>query len=150
MPFLNSRESLRIESDHQVIGYIGSIKDSGGKLAVAEINLERLLKQIQSEKEYEPLSIYPSIDRDISILVPRHVRVEEIMSLIENAAPKYLDDVDLIDFYENEKELGENFKSLTFRLVFLADDKTLTDEEVDEEMKGIIDILEKQLSAEIR
>ena len=150
IPFLNARESLRIETDHQVIGYIGSVRSSGGKLAVAEIDLEKLLQMAIAEKEYEPLSIYPAIDRDISFLAPKYLRVEEVMSLIENTAPKYLDDVDLIDFFEDEKMLGENMKSLTFRMVFLADDRTLTDKEVDEEVKKITDALESQLGVEIR
>ncbi len=148
-PFLNQRESLRIESDHQVIGYIGSIKGTGARQAIAEIDLEKLEKLIEGEKEYQPLSKFPSIMRDISLLVTRDIRVDKIMELIENTAPKYLDDVDLVDFYEDEK-LGENMKSLTFRLVFLSEDRTLTDVEVDKEMQKISSVLIRDLGVEVR
>ncbi len=149
IPFLSQRESLRIESDHCVIGYIGSVRGSGARQSIAEIDLDKLLKLVEGEKEYRPLSKFPSIMRDISLLVTRDIRVDKIMELIEIAAPKYLDDVDLVDFYEDEK-LGENMKSLTFRLVFLAEDRTLTDEEVDKEMQKISSILIKDLGVEIR
>ena len=48
------------------------------------------------------------------------------MEIIEAAAPKYLDDADFIDLYEGS-EVGEGRQGLTFRLVFLSEEKTLTD-----------------------
>ncbi len=147
--FLNQRESLRIESDHKVIGYIGSVKGTGARRVITEIDLDKLMKLIEDEKEYRPLSKFPSIMRDISLLVTRDIRVDKIMDLIKTTAPKYLDDVDLVDFYEDEK-LGENMKSLTFRLIFLAEDRTLTDVEVDKEMQKISSVLIKDLGVEVR
>lgn len=149
LDFLNKRESLRVESDHHVIGYIGSARGVEGKQAIAEIDLEKVIQLAREEKEYEPLSKYPSIMRDISLLMPRQIRVNQIMEIVEKAAPHYLDDVDLIDFYEND-DLGENFKSLTFRLVFLAEDRTLTDKEVDRELQKVTSALINQLGIEIR
>ena len=81
--------------------------------------------------------------------MPRSVRVGEILELLQNVSPKLIDDVDLIDFYEDEK-LGDNRKSLTFRIVFQADDRTLTDEEVDKEMAIITKVVEDRFDAEIR
>jgi len=145
--FLDSKESLRIESDHSVLGYFGSTTE--GNVAIAELDLEKLLVLAVGEKEFEPLAKYPEIIRDLSIIIPRHIRSSEVFEIIENAAPKYLDDVDLIDVYEDLK-IGENNQSLTFRLVFLADDRTLTDQEVDKEMKRITTSLEEEFNAEIR
>lgn len=146
--FLDVGNSLRIESDHQVIGYIGISKENEN-VALAEINLDKLVKLVEGEKEYEPLPKYPSVMRDISLFVPRDVRVDEMMALIENAAPQYLDDVDMIDFYE-DPDVKEKRKSITFRLVFLADDRTLTDQEVGGEMEKIISALQEKFDAEIR
>lgn len=149
LDFLIQRESLRVESDHHVLGYLGTVKGSNGQQAIAEIDLGELAKLVEEEKEYEPLAKFPSIMRDISLLAPRYIRVNQIMEIIENSAPKYLDDVDLIDFYEDET-LGDNFKSLTFRLIFLANDRTLTDEEVDKELQKITSVLISQLGIEVR
>jgi phenylalanyl-tRNA synthetase beta chain len=87
--------------------------------------------------------------RDISIFVPREVRVNGILEEMQNASVVLLDDVDLIDFYE-DPSLKEERKSLTFRLVFQADDRTLTDDEVGIELAKIIQVLEEKFDAEIR
>ncbi|MFH1759103.1 MAG: phenylalanine--tRNA ligase subunit beta [Patescibacteria group bacterium] len=138
---------LIIESDGKEIGCVLHKKD--GKTALVEVDLDDLLNLVEGEKSYEPLPKFPSIMRDISMLVPQEIRFTQIMSLIENTAPKYLDDVDLIDFYEDEKFSHGN-RSLTFRLVFLDRGKTLTDKEVDVEMKKITKILVDKLGVEIR
>ena len=145
---IKSNESLRIETgDHHVLGYLGTFNEMRG--AVLEIDLEKLLKTVDEEKEYEPLSKFPSIIRDISILVDDSARVGEILDLIQCVSPKLVNDVDLIDWYQNEK-MGENKKSLTFRIVFQADDRTLTDSEVDREMAAINKVITEKFDAELR
>ena len=146
--FLDQDNSLRIESDHQVLGYVGLPKNSG-TMAIAEIFLDKLFRLVEEEKEYEPVPKYPSIMRDISLLVPTDLRVNRILEEMQRAAPKFLDDVDLVDFYE-DTNLKEGRKSLTFRLVFQADDRTLTDEEVGQEMEKIIAALTEQFEVEVR
>lgn len=155
MPDLNFRNDLledngavRIEmGDHSVLGYIGVLK-SAKNGAVLELDLERLVKVIVEEKEYEPISKFPSIDRDISLLVPGSVRVGDVLDIIQSVEPEHVNDVDLMDFYEDEK-FGDK-KSLTFRIVFQADDRTLTDAEVDKELQKIIKVLIERVGAELR
>lgn len=137
---------LRLESDRSLIGYI---KNYDGNRAAAELNLNELIKLVKEEKSYEPLVKYPSVARDLSFITPTAVKFSEILSLINNVAAKYLDDVDLVDFYENE-ELGADRHSLTLRFVFQADNKTLTEEEVNKELAKIVKALATELDAEIR
>src|SRR3989338_1454993 len=146
--FLDQDNSLRIESDHQVLGYAGLPKNSG-TMAIAEIFLDKLFRLVEEEKEYEPVPKYASIMRYISLLVPTDLRVNRILEEMQRAAPKFLDDVDLVDFYE-DTNLKEGRKSLTFRLVFQADDRTLTDEEAGQEMEKIIAALTEQFEVEVR
>ena len=70
------------------------------------------------------------------------------MDTIQNVEPEHVNDVDLMDFYEDEK-FGSK-KSLTFRIVFQAKDRTLTDVEVDKEMQKIVAVLVEKTGAEIR
>lgn len=152
LKYMEQEKSLRIESNHEVIGYLG-IPKGAHNMALAEIYLDKLLKLVEEEKEYEPLSKYPSVDRDISLLVNQETRVDKLMETMENTAPQFLDDVDLIDFYDpsvENKNTKKDHKSLTFRLVFQADDHTLTDEEVNSEMAKITAVLEERFGAEIR
>ncbi|MDD5221560.1 MAG: phenylalanine--tRNA ligase subunit beta, partial [Candidatus Pacebacteria bacterium] len=79
--------------------------------------------------------------RDISILLPREVRVAKVLKLLNNVADN-LKDVDLLDMYEG-KELPSGKKNLTFRLIFQAKDKTLSGQEIDLTMQKIIKELEK-------
>lgn len=148
LKFLDQGKSLRIESNHQVIGYVG-ISKTEDNVALAEIFLDKLLKLVEEEKEYEPLPKYPSVMRDVSLFVPRAVRVDEVLAAMQNSAPLLLDDVDLIDFYEDPNS-KEDRKSLTFRLVFQADDRTLTDDEVNKVVEKIVSVLQEKFDAEIR
>ncbi len=103
---------------------------------------------IVGEKEFLPLPKYPNVMRDISLLVKSTERVGPIQDLIENAS-HLLEDVDLVDWYEDES-LGMEKKSLSFRLVFRSDKKTLTDEEVGQEMAKIISELKAKFELEVR
>jgi phenylalanyl-tRNA synthetase beta chain len=140
-------ESLRIEIDHQVLGYLGSLKEAPG--AILEIDLDKLLKAVDEEREYRPFSKYPSIMRDISILVSGDIRINDILIAIQGINPKLIQDVDLIDWYQDER-FGEDKKSLTFRIVFQADDRTLTDAEADREIAIINQVITEKFNAELR
>lgn len=133
-------DGLRVESDHRVVGYISD--------TVAELDLDKLTALASAEKEFRSLPKYPAVTRDLSFLVASEIRVNEIQNLLENAS-HLLYDVDLIDWYEDPK-LGPNRKSLTWRLVFQAEDRTLTDEEVGKEIEKIVSELKEKFDAEIR
>ena len=146
---LNPQEALRIETDeHQVLGYLGTLRGIRNG-AILEIDLEKLLKEVDEEREFEPLPKYPAIIRDLSILVGSSARVGQILNLLSGFNPKIVEDVDLADLYEDPK-LGENKKSLTFRIIFRADDHTLTDQEVDREMAIINQVVADKFNAELR
>lgn len=154
LEFLEEGGALRIESDHSVLGYLGKAKIRGAvrdkaNVGIAEIDIDKLLALVEGERSFEPLPKYPSVMRDISILVSRNYRIGEILEAIQAASVRYIDDVDLIDEYTSEK-LGDNRQSLTFRIVFRADNKTLKDEEADRELVKIIKILERKFKAEAR
>jgi len=142
-----SNEVLKIESDGAVLGYLGGVNKNfiKGEAALAEIDLDVLLKLVVEEHEYQPLPKYPSMMRDISILVEPTVRVGEIMQAIQEVDLKYIEDVDLIDEYDAAPK-----RSLTFRIIFQAQDRTLTDKEVNQEMEKIVRILKNKFRAQIR
>lgn len=145
--YLQSNEVLKIESDGVVIGYLGGVNKSfvKGDAAVAEIDLDALLKLVVEEHEYQPLPKYPSMMRDISILVEPSVRVGEIMQAIQEVDLKYIEDVDLIDEYDAASK-----RSLTFRVIFQAQDRTLTNKEINQEIEKIVKILKNKFRVQIR
>lgn len=133
---------LRIESDHSVLGRILTTAHKKEEFAFMELDLDKLINLVDAERSFEPFAKYPAITRDISLLLPPEVRFADLLSLIEKSAPQYIEDVDLIDFYDQ--------RSLTFRLVFRADSRTLTDKEVDQELAKITHALVDNFDVEIR
>ena len=141
------------------LGFIGEVKESflekfkislkeTPAVCLFEINLEKLLNLILWEREFEPLSKYPALIRDLSLIVASKIKVAQVMNLIYGVSP-YVKDVDLFDIYFGSF-LKEGKKSMAFHIVFQAEDRTLTDEEVNREMKKIAQKLKEKLNAEIR
>lgn len=149
-PYISEHEMLYIESEGEHVGYMARMKGLPAKWhgSIVELDMALLTKLVVAEHEYLPLPKYPSIVRDISVLVSVNERVGDIMQTIQQAYVDHIEDVDLIDEYENPALDGK--RSLTFRIVFQAGDRTLTDTEVNKEMESVVTILHKTFSAEIR
>lgn len=150
--FLAPKQGLRMESDHAAVGYMGKVNSSfeKGYVSFAEIDLGKLLELVGGEKEYEPLPKYPSVTRDVSFLVDRAVRIGEVLEVIDRAGAKYVYDADLIDEYWPPESSKEKQRSLTFRIVFQADNHTLTDEEAEKETKKIVGALRDKFNIILR
>lgn len=139
---------LRIESDHKVVGEIKAVNLPKNWVATfAEFNLSKILDLVQGEKEYRPLSKFPAVMRDASLIVDANVRIGDMVEIIQKADNE-ITDVDLIDEYVDEKLGGE--QSLTFRIVFQAEDRTLTDSEVNKAMEKILHDLRQKFRVEVR
>ena len=110
-----------------------------------EFDFDELAKLADESAEYEPISKYPAIVRDIAVLVPLNEKVENVLDIIENTAGKLLVDTDLFDIYENDDR-----KSLAFHLIFQSSEKTLTDEEVNAIMEKIFTAIEANDDWEVR
>ncbi len=141
-------KTAEINIDGKTIGHLGAISlktlkrfDSPQWVFAFDIELEKLIKECDEENEFEEIPKFPAAIRDISILLPREVRVAKVLKLLDNVADN-LKDADLLDMYEG-KELPSGKKNLTFRLIFQAKDKTLSGQEIDLTMQKIIKELEK-------
>ena len=119
------------------------------RVLLAEINIDKLTKYARKNQKYAPITRFPAVERDISMVVNEDVEVGEIEKIIEKKAKKLLEEAKLFDVYRNEK-LGENKKSVAYSLKFRVPDRTLTDDEINSAMKEIIAELEKSLGAELR
>ncbi|PIP24949.1 MAG: phenylalanine--tRNA ligase subunit beta [Candidatus Nealsonbacteria bacterium CG23_combo_of_CG06-09_8_20_14_all_36_12] len=143
-----------IKIDNQEFGFLGEIREKvlenfeiPGKIVIFDIDFEKLQKLATEEQEYRPISRHPAAVRDISILVPQEIRVEEILNKIYDAGGFLIRDVDLFDIYE---EIKEGKKSLAFHLIFQAEDRTLSSQELNNLMEKIIKNLEKEPDWQVR
>lgn len=134
----------------ETIGHIGKIHPTILDDAYAfEINLEPILPNLVPFNPFEAISKYPSITRDLSMIVDNSIKIADILNLITQTTRRYLTDVRLFDVYEDES-LGENKKSLAFTMTFNSKEKTLEASDVDKLINSVIIRLERELKVEVR
>lgn len=96
---------------------------------VMEINLEKVLSMETDELLYVPVPRYPSMSRDIALVVSTETSAGTLEMIIQQAGGKLLKDVRLFDLYEGDN-VEDGKKSLAFSLTYFDAERTLTDEEV--------------------
>ena len=115
----------------------------------AELELNDLMAAKGADPEYVPLPKFPAVTRDIAVVCDEAVTVGALEDCIRKGAKGLLKDCKLFDIYRG-KGVAEGKKSVAFNLVLRADDRSLTSEEADEDVKSILAALEKDLGAVLR
>ena len=115
----------------------------------AELALNALMAAKGADPEYVPLPKFPAVTRDIAVVCDEAVTVGALEDCIRKGAKGLLKDVTLFDIYRG-KGIPEGKKSVAFSLVLRADDRSLTAEEADQDVKSILETLEKELGAVLR
>lgn len=119
-------------------------------VVIAELNLDFIFKNRKEIKKYKEISLYPSIMRDISIVIGKDKFAKDLLKEIKTNGGDYLKDVVIYDRFVDENKLGKNKISLSFRLEFGSDKRTLKDDEIEEIMKRIFNKLLTNYGAELR
>jgi phenylalanyl-tRNA synthetase beta chain len=116
---------------------------------VAEVDLTALLSVNETPVRYSPLPRFPSIVRDVSLLVDRKTTVAELLKAVNDQELENCLGAKFVGSYEGEG-IPENKRSVTLRLEYRAADRTLRDEEVDEIHWPLVKALQEKFSAEVR
>ena len=141
--------------DDQLVGFIGQVHPQTAKeykipeTYVFELNLELLLAAPKIENEYTPISKYPSITRDIALLVDDDVENATIVEAIRQKGGAYLKDIHLFDVYAGS-HLPAGKKSLAYTLTYQDDKGTLTEDQVNTAFDKVTAYLQDKVDAEIR
>jgi phenylalanyl-tRNA synthetase beta chain len=116
----------------------------------ADLNWQAILDLAAAQKlQYKELPKYPSVHRDLAVVVDRGLAWGRVSEALNTASMARLRGFELFDVFESDK-LGEGKKSLAVSFQFRDEEKTLTDQEVDQMMQKIIRIFEKDLEAQVR
>ena len=116
----------------------------------AELNWTALMKAIKKQKvEYVEISKYPSVSRDLALLLDKGVEFARVEQIAYQSEKKLLKKVELFDVYEG-KNLLEGKKSYAVNFILQDEQKTLNDKQIDAIMNKIIANLKKELGAELR
>lgn len=146
---LNSAEGRR------VIGRMGQLHPALQKhkdlddTYVLEVELEAIFEQANDLIVYKTLPRYPSVTRDLALVVDSSLPVGHMEQLIRETAGELLESLRVFDIYSGDR-LGDNKKSVAFSLVYRASDRTLQDEEIAGVQEKVVNALQETFSAELR
>ena len=153
---LRPGQSAVIRSGEILVGSLGRLSESvAGEykirqpVFVAEIDLTVLLESNELPVLYSPLPRFPAIVRDVSLLVARNLTVAELVRAVSDQQPRHFVKTKFVGTYEGEG-ISDDKRSITIRIEYRADDRTLRDEEVDEIHWPVVESLKQKFDAEIR
>ena len=115
----------------------------------AELDLSVLLGEAAADPVSRPLPAHPAIDRDISILVAEDVQWSSLTEVVDALQLPMLESMSFVTTWRGER-IGNDRKSVTFRLRFRSPDRTLTHDEVDGPVDQAVDALCSAVGAEVR
>ena len=148
--------AVKITADNQMVGLAGQLTnsltstiDASGGVFVAEVSLEFPISSLGSRATFRELGKFPSVSRDIAMIVAEDLTHEKIWEVILHPPEPLLERVEFFDLFAGT-EIGEGKKSLAYRLTYRDRSRTLTSEEVNAAHAKIRERLRSDLGAELR
>ena len=138
-------QTAQISVNNDIVGIIGKLHPNCTKdnVYVLEINLDKLLEKKTGKMKYKEISKFPSVKKDLAVVIDKDITSEEIAKQIKKLAGNLLLGSKIFDVYTGEN-IEESKKSIAYSLEFGAADRTLTDDEINAILEKIITGLEKQ------
>ena len=138
-------QTAEISVNNDIVGIVGKLHPGNVKedVYVLEINLDKLLEKRTGNMKYKEISKFPSVKKDLAVIVDQDITSEEIAKQIKKSAGSLLIESKVFDIYTGTG-IEENKKSIAYSLEFGTSDRTLTDEEINAILEKIIMNLEKQ------
>lgn len=149
--------SLNYRKGEKILVEFGSVSkqllkklDIEKEVFFASFNWDLVLKAIRNNSiTYREVSKFPSVRRDLSMLVGKAVSFGQLKLIAKSIKQNILKDINVFDVYEGNK-LSEGKKSYALSFIFQDEEKTLTDKQIDDIMQKLIVNFEKEAGAEIR
>ena len=155
-PSYHPGRCARVLVNGQEVGVLGQIHplvaqnyDVDAELYCAELSFPALYENKGADPQYVPLPKFPAVTRDIAVVCDEAVTVGQLEAAIRKGARGLLKEVALFDIYRGAN-IPEGKKSVAFSLTLRADDRSLTAEEADQDVKSILETLEQDCGAVLR
>lgn len=149
-------ESASIQLGKQPLGELGQLSPVLGRqldlrdaVWLAELNLDLLLARRSAGRSFKPLPQFPSIRRDVAMLVPESTSHDAVLQSVKAAKPANLEVVELFDVFRG-KHVPAGQKSLAYAFTYRSAEKTLTDAEVNDAHDRLVEQFRQKLAAVIR
>ncbi|MCX4268538.1 MAG: phenylalanine--tRNA ligase subunit beta [Lachnospiraceae bacterium] len=154
-PFLHPGRQAEIVYKKKKIGYIGEVHpqvaeqyEIGDRVYLAVLDIPAILPIATFDRKYSGIAKYPSVTRDISMVMPKEILVGQIEEILEAKGGQYLESYVLFDIYEGSQIMA-GYKSVAYSITFRAADRTLEEKDVSEAMERILKAL-KGIGIELR
>ena len=145
--------SVDVFSGDRLIGFGGQLlagkSYASGPVFVAEVHADLLLMREETATKFRDIEKFPSVTRDIAMIVPEETSHQKILRTIEEPRESILESIELFDLFSGD-EIGATRKSLAYRLTYRDRSRTLTGEEVNAAHAKIRERLRRDLGAELR
>ena len=143
-------QAAEISVNNDIVGIIGKLHPSIEKedVYVLEINLDKLLSKKTGKMKFKEISKYPTISKDLAIVIDKNITADEIEKTIKKVAGSLLTNIEIFDVYEGSG-IPKDKRSIAYSLSFGATDRTLTDEEINNIINKIVEALNK-IGVELR
>ena len=155
-PSYHPGRCAKVFSGDRLLGVLGQIHPHvagnygvDAELYAAELRFDALYESKGSQPLYQPLPKFPAVTRDIAVVCDKAVTVGELEDAILKGAKGLLKDVALFDIYTGVG-IAPGKKSVAFNLTLRSDDRSLTAEEADADVKSILTALEQECGAVLR
>lgn len=134
-----------------MFGIVGKLHPEVTKeeVFVFEINIDKLLEIKTGRPKYKEISKFPSVKKDIALVVDKSVEAASLAKTIKKACGNNLTETQVFDVYEGIG-IENGKKSLAFSLTFSSQDKTLTDDEINPLLDKIVEATSKEFGATLR
>ena len=149
-------EPLVLTLNGQRLGYLGQVSDEvlarydlSGPVAAAEMDFDRVMREVAPASRFEELPRFPEVARDLAVVVDETVRWADVQRVVESLDLDILESTSFLSDFHGE-QLGTGKKSIAFGMVFRAPDRTLTREEADEAQRAVLEALRKGVGARLR
>lgn len=121
----------------------------GVRSYVADLDFNLLMQMTTEDVLFTPIPKYPAVERDMAVLVRDEVTSRQIETIVRRVGGKLLESIKMFDMYKG-KQISEGHKSVAYALIFRAEDRTLSDDEVNGVFSKILKELETELGAQLR
>ncbi|RKU30703.1 phenylalanine--tRNA ligase subunit beta [Candidatus Poribacteria bacterium] len=155
-PTFHPGRNVAVIIDENRVGILGEVHpkvqenyELPYKAYLFELDLEALADAVDFNIQFEPIPIYPSIQRDLAILVDQRLPSDTPIDLIYSSGGELVESVRLFDVYEGD-QVPDDKKSLAYTITYNSDTETLTDIAVNDLHDKIVNRLNEELGAELR
>ncbi|NWF52699.1 MAG: phenylalanine--tRNA ligase subunit beta, partial [Nitrospirae bacterium] len=158
-PFLLKGQASDINVNEEKVGYIGlllpeigerlNIKKPKLEIFLFEIDLDLLIKFIPDFITYVSIPRYPSVERDIAIVVNEDIPASDILNMLKTFPSDVIEEVSIFDHYKGAN-IPEGMKSLAFSIIYRSKERTLTDEEVEKVHSSLVEYILRKTGGELR